>query len=137
MKGSDLIEPTLRDLEARGLIEYRRLEHVPQAELVGVIQDADIVLDHFVIGNYGVMTCQAMAAGRVSIANISKRVRDRVPVGIPTIQADPDTLGSVIEGVLADRDAARTVAARGPAFVRELHDGRSSAASVEGFLRHR
>lgn len=135
MKGSDLIEPTLRDLEARGLIEYRRLEHIPQAELVGVVQDADIVLDHFVIGNYGVMTCQAMAAGRISIANISQRVRDRVPAEIPTIQADPDTLGAVIEGVLADRDAARAVAARGRAFVREYHDGRKSAEALAAFLK--
>ncbi|MBS2546857.1 hypothetical protein KGQ19_08240 [Catenulispora sp. NL8] len=135
MKGSDLIEPTLRDLESRGLIEYRRLEHIPQADLVGVVQDADIVLDHFVIGNYGVMTCQAMAAGRVSIANIDQRVRDRVPAEIPTIQADPDSLGEVIEGVLADRDKARAVAATGRAFVREFHDGRKSAEAIGPWLR--
>jgi hypothetical protein len=135
MKGSDLIEPTLRELESRGLIEYRRLEHIPQAELVGVVQDADIVLDHFVIGNYGVMTCQAMAAGRVSIANIDQRVRDRVPAEIPTIQADPDSLAEVIEGVLADRDKARAVAATGRAFVSEYHDGRKSAEALEPWLR--
>jgi hypothetical protein len=135
MKGSDLIEPTLRELESRGLIEYRRLEHIPQAELVGVVQDADIVLDHFVIGNYGVMTCQAMAAGRVSIANIDQRVRDRVPAEIPTIQADPDSLAEVIEGVLADRDKARAIAATGRAFVREFHDGRKSAEALEPWLR--
>lgn len=135
MKGSDLIEPTLRDLEARGLIEYRRLQHIPQSEFVGVVQDADIVLDHFVIGNYGVVTCQAMAAGRVTIANIAQRVRDRVPAEIPTLQADPDTLGAVIEGVLADRDAARATAARGRAFVREFHDGRKSAEALETFLK--
>src|SRR5258708_18564747 len=117
MKGSDLIEPTLRDLESRGLIEYRRLEHIPQNELVGVMQDADIVLDHFVIGNYGVLTCQAMAAGRVSVCNISPRVRDRVPAEIPTIQADPETLGAVIEGILEDRAEAQAVAAARPAFV--------------------
>jgi len=135
MKGSDLIEPTLRELESRGLIEYRRLEHIPQAELVGVVQDADIVLDHFVIGNYGVMTCQAMAAGRVGIANIDQRVRDRVPAEIPTIQADPDSLAEVIEGVLADRDKARAIAAAGRAFVSEYHDGRKSAEALEPWLR--
>ena len=135
LKGSDLIEPTLRGLEDRGLIEYRRLEHIPQHEFLGVVQDADIVLDHFVIGNYGVLTCQAMAAGRVSVANIAQRVRDRVPADIPTIQADPDTLGEVLEGILADRDRARDVAATGPGFVREFHDGRRSAAALEGWLR--
>lgn len=134
MKGSNLIEPTLRELEARGLIEYKRLEHIPQTELIKVIQDADIVLDHFVIGNYGVVTCQAMAAGRVTIANISERVRSRVPMEIPTIQADPDTLGAVIEGILADRAKAQSIAASGNAFVREYHDGRKSAEALASFV---
>jgi hypothetical protein len=134
LKGSDLIEPTLRDLESRGLIEYRRLEHIPHTEFTKVVQDADIVLDHFVIGNYGVVTCQAMAAGRVSIANISERVRERVPVEIPTIQADPDTLGAVIEGILDDRAKAQALASTGPDFVREYHDGRKAAEALRPFV---
>jgi glycosyltransferase involved in cell wall biosynthesis len=134
LKGTQLIEPVLEPLVDRGLIEYRRIEDVPYAEMPALIKSADIVLDHFGIGNYGVVTCEAMATGRVSISHIHDRVRARVPEPIPTIEATPDTLAAVIEKVLDDRDAARETAAEGPAFVRRWHDGRRSAAALAPFL---
>jgi len=135
LKGTELIEPALAELEAGGLITYRRIEGVPAAEVPALIRAADVVLDHFGIGNYGVLTCEAMATGRVSISHIHERVRARVPAEIPTLEATPDTLGDVLRRVLDERDWARTVAARGPAFVREWHDGRRSAEVIAGFLR--
>jgi glycosyltransferase involved in cell wall biosynthesis len=134
LKGTVLIEPVLRSLEDRGLIEYRRIEGVPPAQMPALIAGADIVLDHFGIGNYGVLTCQAMAAGRVSVSHIHQRVRARVGEEIPTVEATPDTLEDVLLHVLADRDAARETAARGPEFVRRYHDGTQSGAVLADFL---
>jgi glycosyltransferase involved in cell wall biosynthesis len=134
LKGTELIEPVLEKLQADGLIEYRRIESVPRDELPQLISDADVVLDHFGIGNYGVLTCEAMATGRVSISHIHERVRDRVPVPIPTLEATPETLADVLRSVLDDRDAARSLAAAGPDFVRRFHDGRHSAGVLAEFL---
>jgi hypothetical protein len=75
-----------------------------------------------------------MASGRVSISHITPWVRERVPDPIPTLEATPDTLETVLESVLDDRDAARATAATGPAFVRRWHDGRQSAAVLAPFL---
>jgi hypothetical protein len=136
LKGTELIEPVLARLEADGLITYRRIEGVPAASVPALIRDADVVLDHFGIGNYGVLTCEAMATGRVSISHIHERVRARVPAEIPTLEATPDTLADVLRRVVSERDWARSVAARGPAFVREWHDGRRSAAVLAPFLGH-
>lgn len=134
LKGTELIEPLLAELEAEGLITYRRIEGVPTASVPALIRDADVVLDHFGVGNYGVLTCEAMATGRVSISHIHERVRARVPVEIPTIEATPATLADVLRRVLADRDWARSVAARGPEFVRDWHDGRRSVSALTPFL---
>ncbi|NHC13155.1 hypothetical protein G9H71_05095 [Motilibacter sp. E257] len=134
LKGTARIEPVLAELEAEGLIAYRRLEGVPPEQMPAALADADIVLDHFVIGNYGVLTCQAMASGRVSVSHIADRIRDRVPAPIPTIEATAGTLADVIRGICADRDAARATAAQGPAFVAEFHDGRYSARALAPFL---
>jgi glycosyltransferase involved in cell wall biosynthesis len=134
LKGTHLIEPVLAKMVDRGWIDYRRIEDIPPAQMPAFLRDADIVLDHFGIGNYGVVTCEAMASGRVSISHITQWVRDRVPDPIPTLEATPDTLETVIESVLDDRDAARATAASGPAFVRRWHDGRQSAAVLADFL---
>jgi hypothetical protein len=135
LKGTELIEPVLAGLEADGLITYRRIEGVPAASVPELLRAADVVLDHFGIGNYGVLTCEAMATGRVSISHIHERVRARVPVEIPTLEATPDTLADVLRRVIDERDWARSVAAAGPGFVRDWHDGRRSAAVLAPFLQ--
>src|SRR5690606_28591255 len=54
IKGTDLIEPMLHRLDREGVIEYRRLMGVPHAEMPEVYGSADIVLDQFRLGSYGV-----------------------------------------------------------------------------------
>jgi hypothetical protein len=136
LKGTELVEPILARLHDAGRLTYRRIEGVPTAEVPALVRDADVVLDHFGIGNYGVLTCEAMATGRVSISHIHERVRARLPVAIPTLEATPDTLEAVLTRVLDDRDWARSFAADGPAFARDWHDGRRSAGVLASFVGH-
>ena len=134
LKGTAKLEAALRPLVDRVLVDYRRLEGVAPADMPSVLAEADIVLDHFVIGNYGVLACQALAQGRLVISHVDARVRDRVPRPVPILEATPETVCEVVEGVLRDRAAARALAAEGPDFVRELHDGRYSAQVLAPFL---
>lgn len=138
-KGSELIDPVLADLAERGRIEYRRITRMPPAQMPDVYRDADIVLDQFVLGSYGVAACEAMAAGRVVIGHNTDAVRARVRadtgVDLPIVEADPDSIVGVLASLLADREAARTSAAAGVNFVRLLHDGAWSARVLgERFL---
>lgn len=138
VKGSELAEPVLESLAARGLIEYRRVEGVPAGDMPRVYGEADVVLDQLRIGNYGVAACEAMAAGRVVVSHVSEVVREhaREAAGadLPILEATADSLEQVLLDVLADRDRARALAAQGPAFVRTLHDGTRSAEVLSPFL---
>lgn len=138
LKGSELVDPLMRELEAEGLIVYRSVRDLTHAELAEVYRDADIVLDQFVLGLYGVAAAEGMAAGRVVVAYVTDPVRDRVRAAtgleVPIVEADPETVREVILGLVTDRDRARAVAADGPAFVRAVHDGRLSATVLSGFL---
>jgi hypothetical protein len=128
LKGSPLIDPLLEELDARGVIEYRRIQGVPHSEMPGFVADSDIVVDQVVLGLYSVAAVEGLAAGRVVIAHVPDRIRARVPGGeLPIVDATADTLVEVIEQILADRDAYRAIAAEGPAFARRVHDGRYSA----------
>jgi glycosyltransferase involved in cell wall biosynthesis len=134
LKGTSAVEEVVTRLTDRGLFEYRRLEEVPPADMPALIREADIVLDQYSIGSYGVLAAQAMAAGRVTIGHVHQTIRDRTPADIPIIEATLDTLEAVLLQVLDDRARARESAAAGVSFVAELHDGRRSAAVLADFL---
>jgi len=133
LKGSHLIEETLRRLHEREIIDYRFVNGVAHGEMPALYDDADIVLEQFRLGSYGRTAIEAMAAGRVVIGHVSSAVRSVVSRAtgrdLPLLQATPDTLEELLLDTLADRDNARAHAAAGPDFVSHAH-GRASAARV-------
>lgn len=138
VKGTDLIQPIMRSLAQRGVIEYREFSGIPSGEMPSRIRDADIVLEQFRIGTYSVAAVEAMAAGRVVIGHVHDHVRDHVRrhhgVDLPVVQATAEELEDVILDVLRRREHYRTVAAAGAEFARTVHDGRVSAEALRGFL---
>jgi len=138
VKGSDLIDPVLKRMHEDGEIEYVRVQGVPSAEMPRVYGNADIVLDWFRMGEYGVAACEALAAGRVVVSHVNERVRERVHAAtgfhLPIVQARAAEVADVIRDILANRDRYRQQAALGPAFVAAVHDGRRSAEALTPFL---
>ncbi|MEO6200803.1 MAG: hypothetical protein ABIX44_06535 [Cryobacterium sp.] len=138
MKGSELIDPVMRRLHERGLIEYVRIEGIPSAEMPAVYRNADVVLDQFRLGDYGVAACEALAAGRVVVGHVSADVRDRVKAetgrDLPIVEATAATLEAIISDLCENRERYKTIAMSGVDFVRGVHDGRRSADVLRPFL---
>jgi hypothetical protein len=138
MKGSELIDPVMRGLHDEGLIEYVRIAGVPAADMPAVYRNADIVLDQFRLGDYGVAACEALAAGRVVVghvtADVRARVRESTALDLPIVEASADTLGGVIRDMCENRERYRSIARSGIDFVRDVHDGRRSADVLRPFL---
>lgn len=139
LKGTELIEPVLEDLDGRGWITYRRLEGLTSAQMPELYRDADVVLDQFALGSYGVAACEAMAAGRVVVSHVTAQAREAVHdasgLDLPVVEATPDTLEGVLSQLLDDRAAAgERAATRGPELVAALHDGAASARVLAPFL---
>ena len=134
MKGTPYVEPVLLALQDEGLIEYVTVEGVEPHEMPAHIADVDIVLDQVALGAYGAMAVQALAAGRVVLAHVTEQNRARLPEDPPIVEVTPDTVEAVVRGLVADREAARSVAARGPAYVDAWHDGRHAAAVLAPWL---
>ncbi|KQX06390.1 MULTISPECIES: glycosyltransferase [unclassified Leifsonia] len=132
VKGTHLIEPSLRRLDASGVIEYLTITGVPSAQMPAVYGRADIVLDQFRLGSYGVAACEAMAAGRVVVGHVLDSVRDVVvrQTGreLPIVEATPDTLEDVLVDLINDPARRAAVGRAGSEFVRIVHDGRLSAS---------
>ncbi|MFS0893282.1 hypothetical protein [Microbacterium sp. 179-I 3D3 NHS] len=133
-KGSHLIEPALADLRAAGRLDYRLITGAAAADMPGIYESADIVLDQFRLGSYGVAACEALAAGRIVVGHVLPGVRDRVREftgrELPIVEATPDTLREVVTGILDDPQAAARAAEAGPAFVAAVHSGSASARAL-------
>ncbi len=134
LKGSARIDEVLRGLADRGAITYRRAEGVAPEAMPELVRSADVLVDQVGMSLYGVQAAQAMAAGRVVLAQVGATIRSRLPWELPIVETDPVRLPETLDWVLTERDTARRVAAAGRSFVAELHDGRASAAVLAGFL---
>lgn len=139
IKGTHLVEPVLEKLDSEGVIEYRPVQGVPSEDMPKVIGSADILLDQFRIGTYSAAAVEGMAAGRLVVAHLHDQVRDvvRQTAGreAPLAAATPAELEALLRDVVARRGHYRALAADGPLFARQIHDGRAMAAALEPFIR--
>lgn len=138
MKGDPSIDAQLTSLEEEGIISYVRVERVPSAQMPEVYAGADIILDQFKLGDYGVAACEAMAAGRVVVGHVSDVVRHRVRaetgIELPIVESTSGDVGAVVRRLVSDRDGARRAGERGTAYVGAVHDGARSVRALEDFL---
>lgn len=138
LKGGATVREQLEKLHARGLVYYRPLSGVTNAEMPAAIAGADIVLDQFALGATGVFAAEALAAGRVVVAHLADEVRsamtDSTGQAPPVVESSPADVGRVVEQIVAERDRHRDLAASAPAWARRTHDGRRSAQVLETTL---
>lgn len=137
-KGTALIEPVVSAMHDAGDISYQRVAHVPAAQMPSLYAAADVILEQFALGMYSVTSVEAMAAGRIAVAHVHDQVRDHVREvtgrELPVVEATPASLRDVLHDIRARPDHYREVAARGPEFVRAVHDGALSAQVLAPFL---
>jgi hypothetical protein len=127
LKGTLDIAPIARRLHDEGIIEYVEITGIPNDRMPAVFADADVVLDQFRTGDYGVGACETMASGRLVLAHITDQVRNEVErragMPLPIPETTIDTVEDVLRDIAERRDDYRRIAATGPEFVRRLHNG--------------
>jgi hypothetical protein len=126
------VDEVLTTLDAQGLVDYRRIQDVAPHEMPGLIRQADIVLDQFALGIYGVMAAQVMAAGRLLILGpllpeVRAAAEAAADMPLPLVEATTDSLAEEIASLVREPERAVRVAAAGPEFVSRVHDGRLAA----------
>jgi hypothetical protein len=134
-KGSELLLAALDDLAAEGVeFDLRLLEGVPHSEVRAAIQEADILLDNVIAGSYGIVSLEAMASGRLAVANMSEALRAEHP-DAPVVHVDLETLRDRLRALIGDVDERRRLAALGRAFVARVHDADRIAARLDEAYR--
>ncbi len=133
-KGTDQILADLEALRDEGVdFELRLVEQVPHAVAREAIADADVLVDNIVAGSYGIVSLEAMACGKVVLANLSDAVRLAHPDS-PIVHVDPTTFRATMRRLLPDAAERSSVGALGRPFVARVHGAdRVAAQLVEAY----
>lgn len=135
VKGTAQILPTLSRLHDEGVIDLTLVQNTPTDMMPTIFGTADVVVDQFRIGSYGVAACEAMAAGCIVVGHVIEAVREHVEhasgQSLPIVEATPATLEQRLRSLADDRAAGAEIAGRGLQFVTSIHDGRFSAAVLD------
>lgn len=146
LKGTEGIRDNLLALNEKRIIEYKELSGLSRDEVWNEIDRADIVLDQFTLGSYGVAAVEAMALGKIVVSHVSKQVRreikSRFSVELPIIESAQEDVGKVVDQIARrwlDNDAQSADKIKydraGRKFVRTVHSGRQSAEAFATFLQ--
>lgn len=132
-KGTQLIIPVLERLQKEGVIDFTLIQGVPSTQMPHIFSKADVVLDQFRAGSYGVAACEAMATGCIVVGQVSQQVRNAVHsavgVQLPIVEANPDSLEEVLRE-LALSSSLETLRERSVNYVEQVHSGSFAASSL-------
>ncbi|MBO3180887.1 glycosyltransferase [Dermatophilus congolensis] len=131
LQGTMLIEPAVTDLAHEGVITYSNVGGTAPSRMRARYAAADVVLDQFALGTYGVTACEAMAAGRVVVGHVTEKTREQITADtgleLPIVEAEPDQIEQVLRNLAEDPQRRIALSRAGQEFVRAVHDGTKSA----------
>jgi hypothetical protein len=134
-KGSGILLAALSDLAGEGVeFDLRVLEGVSHGEVRTALETADILLDNVIAGSYGIVSLEAMASGRVAVANMSEALRQEHP-DAPVVHVDPTTVRDRMRDLIADVGERRRLAGLGRPYVARVHDADRIAARLDEAYR--
>ncbi|MEO7665116.1 MAG: hypothetical protein ABIV26_08295, partial [Candidatus Limnocylindrales bacterium] len=129
-KGTELLLPAIEALQAEGLpFDFQLLEGVPHEEARKAIQNADVVVDNLITGDYELVSIETMASSRVAVANIQAASAGAFP-DAPVFNVDPTTVQDRLRSLIADPELRRSLGARGRTHVATTHDAPVAAAKL-------
>lgn len=121
-KGSVYLEQTIERLKVAGhLIEYVKIQGVPNTQVLGLFETCDLVADQFIGGAYGYTALEAMALGRPVLSFVRTLELVDAPEECPIINTTPDTLEEVLTWVLNNRAQLAAIGAQGKSYVQRWH----------------
>jgi hypothetical protein len=121
-KGTPAVLRAIRELQKRFELEFVLIEGMPRQKAIEIIQKADLFLDQFVIGYYGMAAVEAMAYGKPVLCYMKPSLLGETPSDFPVINATADDLPEKIEALLSDGNLRRDVGERSRAYVEKHHD---------------
>ncbi len=131
-KGTIYIEKALESLRLKNIeFEYIQVENMTHDEAIKIYSQADIIADELLIGSHGIFACEGMALGKPVVTYIQETLLSTYPDGVPIVNANPDTIESVLEELILSPQKRHDIGKQGREYVERVHDIKVVAKRLE------
>jgi glycosyltransferase involved in cell wall biosynthesis len=121
-KGTPYVLEAVERLKKQYNFEFILVQGIPHKEALQIIQKADIFLDQFALGVYGMAAVEAMAYGKPVLCYIKSSFLNEYPIDLPVVNANPDNLAEILELLLKDGKLRYEIGKRSRVYVEKHHD---------------
>lgn len=121
-KGTSAVLTTVEHLKTKYDFEFHLVQGMPRDQALQFMKNADILLDQFVLGDFGSSSLEAMALGKVVVCYIKPAVAALYPHDLPVVNATQDNLSDVLEQLIRDGELRNELGRRGRAYVAKYHN---------------
>lgn len=135
IKGTRYVERAFEALRPKFPgVEFRVVEKLDWAALRVAMGECDVFVDQLQMGWYGMVSAEAMALGRPTMAYIRPDFEARLGDG-PIVRTGVETLAADLEALLRDAPRRRELGERSRAYVEREHDARVIARRLVEIYR--
>ncbi len=130
-KGTKYLRRIIESLKEKGLrFEYIEITNSTREAALEAIGKADIFLDHFIYGSYGMASCEAMAMGKPVFSYIMPEVWALLPADCPINPASLDTLEEELARYIRDARLRHEMGRQCRAFAEQYQNADTIAAQM-------
>ena len=121
-KGTKHVLAAIDSLKKRYDFEFMLIQNVPHSEALELMSKADIFLDQFVLGLYGMAALEAMSFGKPVICYMKPSLLCEFPPDIPVIDANPSNLVEKLEMLIINGNLRYQVGQDSRKYVEKYHN---------------
>jgi hypothetical protein len=133
-KGTKFLLEAVEKLKKEFEFSFRMVQNVKLNELYDEISKADLVIDQLIQGWYGLLPLEAMMYKKPVICYLRDDVIKSLPGACPVINANQDTIYSVLKDKLENRSTWVEIGEKGREYVIKFHDGKLVAKHYSELL---
>lgn len=136
IKGTEWVEQAIEMLKEKyDNIDYKRIENMTHEQALEAYKECDILIDQLRIGWYGVLSCEAMALGKVVMVHIRNDLVSALPEECPLVNVCKENLYQKLEALLNSKELRQTTALAAKDYAKINHHsevvGRESIETYE------
>ncbi len=121
-KGTNYVRTVIEKLKPEFDLEYIEINKKTHVEALSAIASADIFLDQFLGGSYGMSTCEALAIGKPVFVYLMAPFIAILPKDCPLVNANGDTLEEILKLYLLNPQLRYETGVKSRAYAEKYHD---------------